>query len=393
MRPLILASLVLAACGGAPGRFPSATSACHLYARGAEVADAVCAATATAHVVALRVDAAGQPVVVGTFAGRLDLGRPITTDAAAQPFVAGFDASLRPRFLTPLDVPGAIAGVARGARGLAIVSSSLEPPEGPFLTRIGPSGEVALRKDLGFGGLVGSVTFDPRGALVMRSQREGLRLVATDEDGNVLVAPRLAPAWVPQLPASTREGALVEDVAMLPDGVVVAHAGTASDEVLTRITTSGKVLWSRAAPIDSRPQLGKVTSGFVALNPDGASQCPGQGFAVTLFDREAHPRWSKCFAGRAERLRLATDGARIVVAGQAQGVVDFGGGAVPAPGKTGSFVLRLDEAGNVLRVVWLGGPNHVANDAVALLPGRILVAGGVGESPSQTHLYLATLRD
>ncbi|MCW5831965.1 MAG: hypothetical protein KIS78_05880 [Labilithrix sp.] len=396
MRALIVAALAFAACGGPAGSFPSSASACRLYARGADVAGAVCVASATAHVVALRVDRQGQPVVVGTFAGRLELdpSRAIATAGVAQPFVAGFDASLRPRFVTPLDLPGAMGGVTVGARGVAIVSSSLDAPEGPFLTRLGPNGEVTLRKDLGFGGLVGSVSFDPRGALLMRTQREGLRIVATDEDGTVLVAPRIVPPWIPQLPASAREGAVVSDVAVLPDGIVTAHAGEAGDEMLTKVTTTGAVVWSKAAFIDSRSQLAAIGSGMVVLNADGASQCNGRGFAVTMLDRDANPRWSKCFFGRAERLRLAADDGRVVVAGEAQGSMDFGQGAVPAPGKAGSFVLRLDESGNLRRVIWLGGPSHVANDAVAILPnGRILVAGGVGESPSQTHLYLATLKD
>lgn len=397
MRTLVpIALLAVAACGRG-GSFPSSASACRLYARGADVADAICVPSSSAHVMALRVDERGQPILVGTFAGRLDLdpARPIATPAVAQPFVAGLDGSLRSRFVVPLDLPGALGGVATGARGVAIVSSDVDAAgQGPFLTRVGGDGAILLRKNLGFGGLVGGVTFDPRGAFVLRTQREGLRVVATDEEGNVHFAPRIAPPWVAQLPASTREGAFVSDVAVLPDGVVAAHLGEAGDAHLTKVTMGGVVAWSKGVPFDSRPQLAATSAGMVALNPDGASQCSGAGFAVTMLDREANPLWSKCFAGHTARLRLAAGHGRVVVAGQARGDIDFGRGAVTAPGETGSFVLSLNERGDLRRVVWLGGPDHVANDAVAILPGgRLLVAGGVGESPRQTHLYVATLVD
>ncbi len=390
-----MVALTAIGCGGG-AHFASAAKECGLEVHGLGAGAATCFASSSVRILALRVDASGAPIVVGSFHGRLELDRshPIASDAVAQPFVAKLGADLQPRFVVPLDTPVDVRGVVTGRRGIAIVSSSTEAPAGPFLTRLGPDGAVTLRKDLAFGGVVSGAAFDPRGGVVTRTQQDGLRMFVTDEDGKVLVAP----PWLHEFPTSLREGALTPDVAVLGDGLVTAHTrapledGGPSDQALSKISPTGVVIWTKPAAIGRSAQLASAGAGIAALTPDARSLCAGQAVAVTFLDGEANVRWSRCFTGKTTALRLATDtSGRIVVVGQAEGPVDLGEGPITAPGNVASFVLRLDTDGNTKRLAWLGGPRNVANQAVALMPGgKVLVAGVISQGPRQTHVYIAT---
>lgn len=401
---LVALAVTTVACGGGGGRLPNGgTAACLVEVQGMSAKDALCTPTKSARVTGLQVDASGDVIVAGTFNGRLDLdrARPIDTKEVAQSFVARLGRDLGPRFVRAVDAPGAVRGIATGPRGISIVSMSTDPTDGPFLTRVDAGGAVIHRRDLAFGGLVGGVGFDPRGGLVLRVQSDGLRVVVADEDGKVLISPRVSPPWIHQFPASVTEAAFVSEVASVPDGLVTTHAlgasgdGAVSDQAVSKIGPSGAVVWTRRAPIGENAQVVAAGDGGVAvLSPQGGALCTGAlgaTFAVTSLDRDANVRWKRCFSGRTAGLRIAAAADRIVLTGQARGTVDLGDGPESAGPSLSSFVVRLRTDGKTAKTAWLRGTN-VANQALALgSDGSIYVGGVAGDGESPTQLYLARL--
>ena len=406
----LAASPLVLACSGSGSRFPSRAGEppCDVEVQGFSVLSATCIATTSARITGLAPDTSGGVFVTGTFAGWffLDVKHPLSTDGSLQGFVGAFDASLSPRFVRAVDAPGSIRGIAAGPRGVALVSSSTNAAEGPFLTRIDAgSGDITFRRDLGSGGLVGSVVYDPRGGLLMTSQRDGLRVSVTNEEGQALVSQQVGEPFAPVIAPSVAEGAFVAEVAPVADGFVVAHArasgdgASPSDRVLSKIATNGAVVWTRPAPIGARAQVAPHGDGVVVLSPDASSTCQGaRSFSVTGFDREAGVRFTRCFAVDARKLRLAVDRrGHVFVSGQAHGQVDLGSGVHDAGviGKgLASFVVELGAGGNVERTGWIGGARYVANEALTVTSdGAIAIAGLAGSTASASTVYLARLRN
>jgi hypothetical protein len=403
---LSLASIV-GACG--PARFPGQARDCGLEIAGLGVSDARCFEAPTARVTAIRIAAAGNVIVAGTFFERLALAGATPMRAVAgqgQAFVASFTSDLRMQFAHAVDAPGVLRGVVAAPRGVGLITGSGDLPEGPFLTMLDSAGNVASRRDLGFGGLVTSVSTDARGVLMLRTQQEGVRLVAvSSDDGRVLVTQRVSPPWIHQFPASITADALVSDVALFNDGAYTLHARAPSedgDQAMSKMHLgSGAIAWTRPVHVGTNAQLVALAGGTAALTPDAIALCPGRGFAITAFDGEAAVRWQRCFAAHATELRVATDPAgRLVVTGQMDGVAELGGGTFSVPAdKLSSFVLLLDERGEPRRAALLSGPTIAAIQAVAVAAdGTVVVAGAVARTTgergtTQTHLFVASLRD
>lgn len=411
-RALLLVGLagLLACGGGASGtRFPGAAASCLIGAVGADVVAARCIETPSARINAVRVDGAGDVIVVGTFRGHLafDPSRPIaSTGQLGQAFVAKLGADLTPRFALPLDAPGAVRGVVTSTPGVAVVTAAVDPPEGPFLTQLDGAGNVVLRRNLAFGGLVSGVANDASGALVLRVQQDGLRLVVVSRDGNVLASPRVSPSWIAQFPASVTGDALVPDVAFGPDGAYVVHArgpsedGVLSDQALTKLGPNGAFMWSRPVPVGANAQVVAMGGGVAVLTPQAGAICPGaigRSFAVTALDGEANVRWLRCFSARAADLHVATDtSGHVVVAGSMADSGDLGDGLRRVPPKSvASFVVRLGDRGETRKVAILSGPAIVAIHGIAPEPGGGVVVTGLGASNAgnQTHVFVATLRN
>ncbi len=402
-RVALLATLVLG-CGAA--RFPSEARDCELTIRGLGVGAARCIQADHARATAIRVDAAGDIVLAGTFVGRLPLdpAAPILSSGdPGQAFVARLSPDLTLRFVRPVDAPGVLRGVAATPHGVVLVTSSGELPEGPFLTRLDANGRAALRRDLGFGGLVTGVSTDARGTLALRVQQDGIRVVVvSDEDGRILGTQRFAPPWAHLFPASVTADALVGDLALASGAIYALHARAPDydgDQAMTKVLASGAVAWTRPVPVGTNAQLVAIAGGLAALTPDATALCPGPlgtTFAVTAFDGEGAATWQRCFDAHAAELRLAADpSGRAVVTGQMDGHADLGGGAwdVPSPGLA-SFVLLLDERGGTRRAALLTGPTVSAIQAVAVTPGGdLIVAGAVAVAARQSHFFIASLHE
>jgi hypothetical protein len=406
---VLLSASIVAACG--PARFPGQARDCGLEIAGLGVSAAQCFEAPTARVTAVRIAAAGNVIVAGTFADRLAFGGATPMRAVAgqgQAFVAGFTPDLTTQFARAVDAPGVLRGVVAAPRGVGLITGSGDVPEGPFLTMLDPAGNVVSRRDLGFGGLVTGVATDARGVLMLRTQQDGVRLVVvSSDDGRVLGTQRVSPPWIHQFPASITADALVSDVALFSDGAYTLHARAPSDDgdqAMSKMQLgSGAVAWTRPVHVGTNAQLVAMAGGTAALTPDAIALCPGRGFAIAAFDGEAALRWQRCFAAHATELRLMTDPAgRLVVTGQMDGSADLGGGMFSVPAdKLASFVLLLDERGETRRAALLSGPAIAAVQAVAVAPdGAVVVAGAVARSAAgegrgalQTHLFVASLRD
>jgi hypothetical protein len=405
MRVAVFGSMVLVAgCGGSASRFPSSAAGdCGLRAAGAEIVAGTCIPGAHVRAFALRVDAANEPVLVGTFHGRLEIDRtkPLMTKAFAQSFFARFDSGLRPKVVRAIDAPGSLGGAVLDEGGVAVITSSGEGSAGPFFTRLGANGSVVLRRDLGFGGVAFGMSTVAPASIVLRAHREGLRVVRADRNGSVTNAARVAPAWIPQSSPSIAQGSLVGEMASIEGGVVVAHArapgddAATSDQALSKVGPDGTIVWTKPATIGSNAQLAAAGGAVAILSPDASAFCAGPvWFAVTLVDREGNARWSKCFPGQTHALRLEADAkGRIVVAGQAKGRIALGAAAYDAGDGVASFVVRLSDDGRVQSSAWLSGLRTVANQALALAPdGTVLLAGAAGLEGVQTHVYVVRLK-
>ena len=406
-----IAAIVAAGCGGGAGtvRFPDSTRACGFAVHGLDVAGARCIEATNARVVAIRPDPSGDFVLAGVFGAKIAIDGVHTLTPVGtilQPFVARIAPDGTTRFARAVDAPGLLRGAAVTARGIAIVTSSLDLPEGPFLTRLDASGNVIARQNLGFGGLVTGFAEDrSRGVLAMRVQQDGVRVVVADEDGRVLGASQVAPPWVAQFPASVTADALLSDMA-LTDGVYTLVArgpsedGAVSDQALVKVSGSGAVLWSRAVPVGANAQIvAAPAGGLFVLTPDATALCPGPiggAFAVTALDGESNVTWIRCLSARAAELRIATDSSgRVVLSGQTTGHGDLGAGPFDIDGHhVASFVALLGDRGETRRVAMLDGADVVAGQSLAVGEGgTILVAGALATDRVETHVFIGALRE
>ncbi|WP_437735335.1 nucleotide-binding protein [Sorangium sp. So ce1335] len=101
---------------------------------------------------------------------------------------------------------------------------------------------------------------------------------------------------------------------------------------------------------------------------------------VAKFDRYGTHLWSKLFPGEGNQFAMAIDvdsSGDVVVAGRAFGSIDLGGGELSSRGADDVFVARLDADGEHLWSKIFGGSGADRCDRVAIGPaGDVLVAGG-----------------
>ena len=414
-RALVFAALgALAGCGGgasatAPVR--AGGGPCDLTAdRPVAWRAARCVRADNARVLGVAADPRGGVIVTGTFTGSLAFESPLAF-AGPNAFVASLAPDLSTRWRARIDAPGALRGVAVDAGGVAIVTGSADPPEGPFFTRFDPSGAIVARKDLQLGGFSTSLAPTVSGAFVLRHQADGVRLVRIDAAGTALGAALVTPAYVHDFPANLDENALVADVAVdgaggavLPVMLGPAPEPGAPEIGLARLAPNGALLWTRGVRAGRRAQIAAVPGGFVLLSRDASGVCktedPRDAFAVVRVDAEARVVFTRCFTARASDLRLAAraDGVAIV-AGQVDGTIDAGDGAhARTSGTLTSFLFALGPDG-ALRgpSVAFGDPLHfVAVEALGVArDGTVIVAGATGSqapsSPRMASVFVATL--
>lgn len=100
---------------------------------------------------------------------------------------------------------------------------------------------------------------------------------------------------------------------------------------------------------------------------------------VAKLDRFGAHLWSKRFPGEGNQFVMAVDvdaAGDIVVAGRAFGRIDLGGGVLASRGRDDVFVAKLDGEGNHLWSKIFGGPGEDRCDRIAVTAsGGVLVAG------------------
>lgn len=163
-------------------------------------------------------------------------------------------------------------------------------------------------------------------------------------------------------------------------GVLTSAGGT--DAFVVKLDSAGALVWAkrfgdgssqngRGIAVDGNGRVvvaggfgGTVDFGGGALTSAGAFDA-----FVAMFDSGGTPLWSKRFGDSAFQSgkSVAVDlTGNVVLAGEAAGVTDFGGGPLTSAGGNDVFLVRLDAAGSHL---W----SHVFGDALVQSAGGVAV--------------------
>ncbi|WP_437611756.1 nucleotide-binding protein [Sorangium sp. So ce834] len=155
----------------------------------------------------------------------------------------------------------------------------------------------------------------------------------------------------------------------------------ACEEVWSRAFGDANGQYARAVAVDADRNV--IVAGQMEGTVDfggGPLTATGADAFVAKFDKFGTHLWSKRFAGDGNQfaMALAVDPAGdIVVAGRAFGSVDLGGGVLVSHGADDVFVAKLDGDGEHVWSRMIGGSGADRCDRVAVDPaGGVLVAGG-----------------
>lgn len=162
------------------------------------------------------------------------------------------------------------------------------------------------------------------------------------------------------------------------DGVVPA-----CEEVWSRAFGDASGQYARSVAVDADGNV-LVAGQFEGTVDFGGGPLVATGTSVDAFvakfDRYGTHLWSKRFPGEGNQFAMAIDvDARggVVVAGRAFGSIDLGGGALASRGSDDVFVARLDADGEHVWSKIFGGSGADRCDRIAVGPtGDVLVAGG-----------------
>lgn len=175
-----------------------------------------------------------------------------------------------------------------------------------------------------------------------------------------------------------------------------SHSSVGNDDLfLAKLDPGGNHLWSKSFGDDAERQSGDG----VAIDGNGDLLLTGQFFGtidfgggtmtsvddadlfvVKLASDETH-QWSKRFGtdgdDRAWSVAIGLED-EVVLAGQQDGSIDFGGGALGASGVEDGFLVKLDGSGNHLwsRRVGSGGVDRII-DVTVDSAGNVIVIGSV----------------
>jgi hypothetical protein len=197
--------------------------------------------------------------------------------------------------------------------------------------------------------------------------------VAVDPTGNVLLT-----------------GALTGSMAF--GGPTLASAGGADVFVAKLDGATGNHVWSKRFGDAGVAQTGRAIAAdpmgnvIVAGDIDGTVDFGGGPLApaggadafVVKLDASGTHVWSKRFGDPDFQIArgVAADAAgNVVVAGELAGSVDFGGGARTSKGNTDAFVALFDPAGAHLASVTFGGADYDSAQAVSAAGGSVVITG------------------
>ncbi|MFT3770294.1 MAG: nucleotide-binding protein [Minicystis sp.] len=198
--------------------------------------------------------------------------------------------------------------------------------------------------------------------------------VAVDPSGNVLLTGALVGAFAFGGATLTSAGGSDVFVAKL-DGATGNHVWS------KRFGDAGLAQQGRAIAADAMGNVivagdfnGTIDFGGGALTSAGGSDA----FVAKLDAAAGNHVWSKRFGDGAFQIAhgVAADATgNVVVVGDFAGDVDFGGGAIPSKGNTDAFVALFDPAGAHLASAGFGGTDYDSATSVSAAGGVIAVGG------------------
>jgi hypothetical protein len=316
-------------------------------------------------------DAAGNTVFSGHFNSNVDLGGGLVgTTGGEDVFVAKYDPSgahVWSGFFTG-------AGDQR-ALGMATY----------------PTGQIALVGAFQQTMSIGSASLVSAGGddayLAKLSTDGGLQWTSHAGDSQAQVASAIA---LDQSGAAFFAGSFGGSVKF---GATTLLSAGASDLFLAKVSASGITAWGKrfgdvSDQSGAQNQLAVDQTGAVILAAsangtidfgNGPLTSAGQGDVfLAKFDTSGAPLWSKRFgdAGQQGTSGIAVDDNNIIVAGNFQGSVDFGGGALTNAGGNDFYVAKFDPMGNHLWSQRYGDVLDQFVSGVATDPaGNIAIAG------------------
>jgi len=313
---------------------------------------------------AMAIDAWGNVVVTGFFQQTVDFGGgPLTSAGSGDIFVVKYDSNGNHVWSQRFGGSGSDTGISIAIDGV-----------GNILV----TGEFQNTLSFGGGTLTSAGSWD---AFVAKFGSGGAHLwsrssgdtdldrgsgVAVDMDGNVVVT-----------------GEFVGTVDF--GGGAVASAGF-EDVFLAQYAPDGTYLWSKRfgqggtdrgldVAVDESGNI--LATGRTASGDFGGGTITPWGLYVARFDSDGGHLWSRGFHGNLDVPAIAVDGnGNVVVSGDIQTTVDFGGGALTRTGTWDIFVASFDPEGNH---IWSDRFGDAGVDrgrgVVADAAGNILVTG------------------
>jgi hypothetical protein len=215
--------------------------------------------------------------------------------------------------------------------------------------------------------------------------------------------------WVTQVGGPVTTATVVHDIVALPDGsavvtgyfqgsadfgggLVLVAAGT-SDTFIAKISASGGWLWANRAGGAGVPSAGYaidvLLDGSVIVAGDFQGTVTFGGTTLTgnadldLFVAKASPtgEWERATAATspsivsARGISVAGDGSAVVT-GLFEQTATFGGVALPSTGSRNAFVARIGADGSWSWATRAGGTQDVSGQAIGLVPdGGAIVSG------------------
>ncbi|AUX20523.1 hypothetical protein SOCEGT47_009950 [Sorangium cellulosum] len=153
------------------------------------------------------------------------------------------------------------------------------------------------------------------------------------------------------------------------------------DDVWSRGFGDANGQYARSVAVDAQRNV--VVAGQLEGVVDfggGPLEATGVDAFVAKFDRFGTHLWSKRFPGDGNQFAMAVEvgpGGEIVVAGRAFGRIDLGGGELASRGRDDVFVAKLDADGDHVWSRIFGGSGEDRCDRIAVdRAGNVLVAGG-----------------
>jgi hypothetical protein len=327
-------------------------------------------------------DASGNVILSGDFVGAVDFGGGLLTSTMGSTdiFVAKLDPTANhvwsKRFGDAAEQYGGVHGAAVDASGNVVVTGYFHGSMdfgGGPLTAVGQRDDIYVATLDPSGNHLWSKKFGDSPEMAGDVDQLG-ESVAIDASGNVLVT-GFFQGWVNF------------------GGATLKAAAFSWDMFVVKFDASGNHVWSkdfgaagtaaRAYCVVADPWGNVVVTGNAQGPVDfGGGPLPWTGsedIVLAKLDSNGNHVWSRSFGDAAAQYAtsVATDASgSVILAGYFEDTVNFGGGPLTSAGAYDMFIAKFDAAGNHVWSKRFGASNHQTADAVAVDGfGSVIVTG------------------